>query len=195
MSAGVQWSPASTVRIAVRISSASSALGMKPAAPKSMQRRITDGSSLAETMTTGMSGCWARRYIRPEKPCTPGMARSSSTRSAETSAPRAAHISSNEPASTMVAPATTPARAWRKAPRNSGWSSAMMMRAAESLTAHPMLCRAIFRRETTGRQVLPSSVPHLLRQSVQSPRLVARSYTEVCHGSWVVSHEDAADEG
>ena len=46
---------------------------MKPDAPKSMQRRITAGSSLADTTTTGTLGYCARRYIRPEKPRTPGM--------------------------------------------------------------------------------------------------------------------------
>ena len=50
-----------------------SVFGMKPEAPKSMQRRITVGSSLAETTTTGTLGYCARRYIRPEKPRTPGM--------------------------------------------------------------------------------------------------------------------------
>ena len=38
-----------------------------------MQRRITDGSSLADTTTTGTLGYCARRYIRPEKPRTPGI--------------------------------------------------------------------------------------------------------------------------
>ena len=42
-----------------------------------MQRRITAGSSLADTTTTGTLGYCARRYIRPEKPRTPGMRRSS----------------------------------------------------------------------------------------------------------------------
>ena len=50
-----------------------SVLGMKPEAPKSMQRRITAGSSLAETTTTGTLGYCARRYISPENPRTPGM--------------------------------------------------------------------------------------------------------------------------
>ena len=39
-----------------------------------MQRRITAGSSLAETTTIGRLGYCARRYIRPEKPRTPGHA-------------------------------------------------------------------------------------------------------------------------
>ena len=38
-----------------------------------MQRRITAGSSLAETTTIGRLGYCARRYIKPEKPRTPGM--------------------------------------------------------------------------------------------------------------------------
>ena len=50
-----------------------SVFGMKPDAPKSMQRRITAGSSLADTTTTGTLGYCARRYIRPEKPRTPGI--------------------------------------------------------------------------------------------------------------------------
>ena len=40
---------------------------MKPEAPKSMQRRITAGSSLAETTTIGTLGYCARRYIKPGK--------------------------------------------------------------------------------------------------------------------------------
>ena len=63
---------------------------MKPEAPKSMQRRITAGSSLAETTTIGTLGYCARRYIRPEKPRTPGMVRSSRMRS--TSPPRSSSL-------------------------------------------------------------------------------------------------------
>ena len=51
-----------------RISSMPSVFGMKPDAPKSMQRRITAGSSFADTTTTGTLGYCARRYISPEKP-------------------------------------------------------------------------------------------------------------------------------
>ena len=58
---------------AARIASTPSVFGMKPEAPNSMQRRITAGSSFAETTTTGTLGYCARRYIRPEKPRTPGM--------------------------------------------------------------------------------------------------------------------------
>ncbi len=59
---------------------------MKPDAPKSMQRRITAGSSLADTTTIGTLGYCARRYISPENPRTPGIVRSSRMRS--TSPPR-----------------------------------------------------------------------------------------------------------
>jgi hypothetical protein len=61
MSGGVQLPPASTVLIAAPISSLSRDFGIKPEAPKSMARRTITGSSVAETMTTGMSGCWALR--------------------------------------------------------------------------------------------------------------------------------------
>ncbi len=68
MSGGVQLSPASTARMALPIMSTSSDFGMKPEAPNSMARRITVASSVAETMTTGTSGCWARSAMSPENP-------------------------------------------------------------------------------------------------------------------------------
>ena len=40
---------------------------MKPAAPNSMQRRMTTGSSLAETMTTGMLGILRAQIHQPGK--------------------------------------------------------------------------------------------------------------------------------
>ena len=46
------------------------------------------GSSLAETTATGTAGYWARRNMRPEKPWTPGILRSSSTRSTSLSRSR-----------------------------------------------------------------------------------------------------------
>src|SRR5262249_5850765 len=105
-----------------------SVLGMNPNAPKSMQRRITAGSSLADTTTIGTLGYWARRYMRPEKPRTPGMAKSSRMRS--TSAPRSSSFvtSSKEPASAISTSSNRPETASRNAPRNRGWSSAMTMR-------------------------------------------------------------------
>ena len=74
--------------------------GMKPEAPKSMARRITVGSSVADTITTGSSGYWALSDIRPEKPCTPGMVRSSRIRSTSRSWVRVAFRSSMPLAST-----------------------------------------------------------------------------------------------
>src|SRR5262245_960355 len=105
-----------------------SVFGMKPEAPKSMQRRITPGSSLAETTTIGTLGYWARKYMRPEKPRTPGMVKSRRMRS--TSPPRSSSFarSSKEPASAISTSSNTPETASRKAPRNSGWSSAMTKR-------------------------------------------------------------------
>src|SRR5947199_688153 len=127
-SGGVQTPPSKTRVIAPRIISMPSVLGMKPNAPKSMQRRITAGSSLADTTTIGTLGYWARRYMRPETPRTPGMAKSSRMRS--TSAPRSSSFvtSSKEPASAISTSSNRPETASRKAPRNSGWSSAMTMR-------------------------------------------------------------------
>ncbi len=93
---------------------------MKPEAPKSMQRRITAGSSLAETTTTGTLGYWARRYIRPEKPRTPGIARSSRIRSTSLASSSSFDTSSKVPASAMSARANSPDTASRSAPRNSG---------------------------------------------------------------------------
>ena len=61
MSGGIQASPASTAWIALPMRSLSSDFGMKPEAPNSIARRITTGSSFADTITTGTSGCWARR--------------------------------------------------------------------------------------------------------------------------------------
>ena len=97
-----------------------------------MQRRITAGSSLAETTITGTLGYCARRYIRPEKPRTPGMVRSSRTRS--TSPPRSSSsaTSSKEPASAMSTRSNRPDTASRNAPRNSGWSSAITSDSADS---------------------------------------------------------------
>ena len=93
---------------------------MKPEAPKSMQRRITAGSSLADTTTTGTLGYCARRYIRPEKPRTPGMVRSSSTRSTSPTLSSSFGTSSKVPASAISARSIKPATASRNAPRNSG---------------------------------------------------------------------------
>ena len=66
-----------------------------------MQRLITAGSSFADTTTTGTLGYCARRYIRPEKPRTPGIERSSSTRSMSPARSSSAAASSNDPASAM----------------------------------------------------------------------------------------------
>ena len=77
------------------LASTPSVFGMKPDAPKSMQRLITAGSSLADTITTGTPGYCARRYISPEKPRTPGIARSSSTRSTSLSRSSSPETSSN----------------------------------------------------------------------------------------------------
>jgi hypothetical protein len=98
---------------------------MNPEAPNSMQRRITAGSSFADTTTTGTLGYCARKYISPEKPRTPGMVRSSSTRSTSFSRSSSAAASSNEPASAISASPNNPDTASRNAPRNRGWSSAM----------------------------------------------------------------------
>ena len=100
-------------------------MGMNPEAPNSMQRRMTAGSSLAETTTTGTLGYCALRYISPENPRTPGMARSSRTRSASPPRSRIFATSSNEPASATSIRPSRPDRASRSAPRNNGWSSAM----------------------------------------------------------------------
>ena len=63
---------------------------MKPAAPNSMQWRITARSSFPETTTTGVEGRSERRNRSPEKPRTPGMVKSSSTRSVSGEASSAA---------------------------------------------------------------------------------------------------------
>src|SRR5262249_52361304 len=124
----VQTPPSKTRVIAPRMVSMPRVLGMNPNAPKSMQRRITVGSSLADTTTIGTLGYCARRYMRPEKPRTPGMAKSSRMRS--TSAPRSSSFvtSSKEPASAISTSSNRPETASRNAPRNRGWSSAMTMR-------------------------------------------------------------------
>ncbi len=88
--------------MAWRSASMPSVFGMKPEAPNSMQRRITAGSSLAETTTIGRPGYCARRYIRPEKPRTPGMRRSSKIRSTSPPRSRSSVTSSNVPASPIV---------------------------------------------------------------------------------------------
>jgi hypothetical protein len=106
--------------MAVRMVSLPSVLGMKPEAPKSMQRRITAGSSLADTTTTGTLGYSARRYISPEKPWTPGMVRSSRTRSTSPPPSSSAEVSSKVPASVTSASGNRPDNAVRNAPRNSG---------------------------------------------------------------------------
>jgi hypothetical protein len=98
-SGGVQTPPFTMREIALRISSIPSVFGMKPEAPNSMQRRIAAGSSLADTTITGTAGYCARRYIRPEKPRTPGMVRSSRTRSISLSRSSRLATSSKVPAS------------------------------------------------------------------------------------------------
>jgi hypothetical protein len=100
-----------TADIVRRMASMSVVLGMKPEAPKSMQRRMTPLSSLPETTTTGTPGCWARRYMRPEKPRTPGMARSSRTRSTSSLSPSSFVRASRSAHSTMAQPGTAPATA------------------------------------------------------------------------------------
>src|SRR6516165_7977887 len=132
MSGGVQTPPSNTRLIAPRMASMPSVLGMKPKAPKSMHRRMTPGSSLAETTTIGTLGYWARRYIRPENPRTPGIVKTSRMRS--TSPPRSSSFatSSKDPASAISTSSNRPETASRKAPRNSGWSSAMIKRTDSS---------------------------------------------------------------
>ena len=61
MSGGSHTSPPMMRRIASRIRSTGCDFGMKPEAPQSRHWRIVAASSLAETITTGTSGCWARR--------------------------------------------------------------------------------------------------------------------------------------
>ena len=51
--------------MALRISSMPSVFGMKPDAPKPMQRRITAGSSLADTTTTGTLGILRAQIHQP----------------------------------------------------------------------------------------------------------------------------------
>ena len=108
-------SPASTRSIASRDRVDAERFGMKPEAPNSMQRRITAGSSLADTITTGTLGYCARRYISPEKPRTPGMVRSSSTRSTSPPCSSSAVDFVEEPASSIAAARrTAPDTASRK---------------------------------------------------------------------------------
>ena len=85
-------------------------------------------SSLAETTITGTLACWARRYISPENPRTPGMARSSNTRSMSGVLSRAADRLSRSAASKNSAPWMAPLSACRSAPSTRGWSSAIRMR-------------------------------------------------------------------
>ena len=60
-SGGSHTSPPMILRIASRMRSTGCDFGMKPEAPQSRHWRMVAASSLAETITTGTSGCWARR--------------------------------------------------------------------------------------------------------------------------------------
>ncbi len=119
-SGGSHTSPPMILRMASRIASTGWDFGMKPEAPQSRQCRIVPASSLADTITTGTSGCWARRYRRPDTPCTPGIVRSSRMRSVSLAVARRSVSSSSEPASSTSASSNASPSAWLSAPRNRG---------------------------------------------------------------------------
>ncbi len=144
MSGGVHTPPRSTASIASRIWSVADVLGMNPEAPKSMQRRITAGSSFADTITTGTPGYCARMYMRPENPRTPGIVRSSKSRSMSPARSSSMEISSKQPASAISPRSNRPVTASRSAPRNNGWSSAITSRqSTDALTDAFTLFRSL----------------------------------------------------
>ena len=95
-------------------------LGMKPEAPNSRQWRMTARSSFPDTITTGVDGRSDRRNSRPENPRTPGMFRSSSTRSVSGAASSAAAMLSKSCATTISAPGAAASTASRNPPTTSG---------------------------------------------------------------------------
>ena len=116
--------------MASRIVSSELDFGMKPAAPNSKQWRITARSSLPDTTITGIEGCSERRNKSPENPRTPGMVKSSNTRSAPDEACSAATMLSKSCATVIRSVRRRCEYGLANPPTTSGWSSATSTRKA-----------------------------------------------------------------
>lgn len=82
-------------------------------------------SCSAETITTGMVGASLRRFIRPLRPCMPGMFRSSRIRSRSSCSWVRPRALSRSAVSITSLPGNPSAMTLWMASRNSGWSSAI----------------------------------------------------------------------